>query len=244
MKALVVDDERLARARLLKLLQAHPQIVIVAEADSVDAAEAAVVAHAPEVIFLDIAMPGGSGFDLLARQRVEASVVFVTAYEEHALRAFEVNALDYLLKPVEPERLAATIARLGQRVAPGAGRICLSDGGRTRVVALTDILIVKAERDYTELRLKDGSSVLVKIPIARWEARLGSAFVRVHRSALVQVAEVARLDRAGAGSTSVAFLRGHSPPVPVSRSHAARVREALNRDRDSRAPWDKVPHGR
>lgn len=228
LRALIVDDERLARARLRKLLQAHAQIAIVAEADSVDAAEAAVIDHAPEVIFLDIAMPGGSGFDLLVRRRVEASVVFVTAYEEHALRAFEVNALDYLLKPVEPDRLAATIARLGRRVVPGPERICLSDGGATRVVTLTDIVLVRAERDYTELRLKDGSRVLVKVPIARWEARLGPAFVRVHRSALVQVAEIVRLDRA-AGSTSVVFLRGHPAPVPVSRSQAARVKQTLDR---------------
>jgi len=225
MKALLVDDERLARARMRTLLRAHAEIEVVAEADSVDAAEAAVVAHAPGVIFLDISMPGGSGFDLLARRRIDARVVFVTAYEEHAIRAFEVNALDYLLKPVEPERLAATIARLAER-RTGPERICVSDRGRTRVLAITDILLVRAERDYTELIVKDGSTILVKVPLARWEARLGSGFERVHRSALAQIAEVETVERTD-GSTSRLFLRGYPHAVPVSRAHAARLKAAL-----------------
>jgi two-component system, LytTR family, response regulator len=225
-RALIVDDERLSRARLRKLLLAHPEITVVAEADSVAAAEAALLAHAPDVVFLDVAMPGGSGFDLLVRQPLLASVVFVTAYEEHAIRAFEVNALDYLLKPVEPERLATTVARLRARVGPDHARVCVSDRGRTRVLAVSDILWVQAERDYTELHLRDGSDVLVKLPIARWEARLGAGFVRIHRSTLVQVAAIARLER-GLGTTARLFLVGQTRVLTVSRARLAEVRVAL-----------------
>jgi two-component system LytT family response regulator len=231
--ALIVDDERLARARLKKLLEAHAtELAVVAEADSVDAAEAALAAHAPDVLFLDVAMPGGSGFDLLARRRVAAAVVFVTAFDEHAIRAFEVGAVDYLLKPVEPERLAASVARLRARARDGGpppDRVCLShgDGGALRLVDVADIILVRAERDYTEIVLRDGSTFLQKMPLTRWETRLGAAFVRVHRGALVSVAAVERVERVADGSTSRLFLRGYAHAVTVSRAHAAHLKEVL-----------------
>jgi len=184
---------------------------VVAEADSVDAAEAALAARGFDVIFLDVSMPGGTGFELLARRRVDAHVVFVTAYEAHAIRAFEVDALDYLLKPVEPERLAATMTRLRARTGAAPDRICLPVRGGTRVFAVSDVLLVQAERDYTELLLRDGSRVLAKQPLARWEARLGPAFVRVHRGALVAAAEIVRIER------DRLFLRGQPEPVAISR---------------------------
>jgi two-component system LytT family response regulator len=227
MRALLVDDERLACARLRKLLARHPEIEVVAEADSVDAAEAAVAAHQPDAIFLDVEMPGGSGFELLARRRIDASVVFVTAYDQHAIAAFEANALDYLLKPVRPERLATTVARLRERRGPGE-RICVNDGGITRVLALDEIVLVSAERDYCELLLKNGTTLLVKLPLQRWEARLGARFLRIHRSHLVQLAEVVRLERSE-GSSFRLFLRGRAHPVPVSRVHAVQLKAALAR---------------
>lgn len=226
MKAIVVDDERLARTRLRQLLAAHSDVEVVAEADSVDTAEAAILAHAPDVVFLDIAMPGGSGFELCSRLRIAAQVVFVTAYEDHAVRAFEVNALDYLLKPVEPERLAATMARLRVHGPPGPDRLCVSEGNVVRVVDVAQLLLVRAAGDYTELVLRDGSSVVVKVALGRWETRLGAAFVRVHRSTLVSVADVVRVERAE-GSTYRLFLRGHAHAVAVSRAHAPRLRAAL-----------------
>ncbi len=228
MKALIVDDERLARMGLRRLLRAHLDIDVVAEADSVDAAEAALLCHQPDVIFLDVAMPGGSGFDLLLRRRVLERVVFVTAYDEHAVRAFEVNALDYLLKPVEPERLALTVARL-RAPAPMAGpdRICVIDRGSTHVIATDDILMVCAERDQTKLVLRHGPPLLARATLSRWETRLGAAFVRVHRSTLVSVADVVRLEPSES-STYRLYLRGHPQPVAVSRALIGAVRAALH----------------
>ncbi|HKE13761.1 MAG TPA: response regulator, partial [Kofleriaceae bacterium] len=116
--AILVDDERLARRELAHLLAAHPAIEVVGQASSVDEAAALVGKLDPDVVFLDIQMPRRSGFELLDACDVRGQVVFVTAHDVHAIRAFEVNALDYLLKPVHPDRLALTVARLTQ--APGA----------------------------------------------------------------------------------------------------------------------------
>jgi len=226
MRALVVDDERLARSRLRKLLEVHPEVCVVAEADSVITAQAAIAQHAPDLIFLDIAMPGGSGFDLLARTRVDAHIVFVTAYDEHAVRAFEVGAVDYLLKPIEPARLADTIRRLRARSAPAPDRICAQSRGEMRVVPVADILLVRADGDYSELALRDGSRIVLKEPLSHWEERLGKPFLRVHRGALVSLADVERVERAH-GSTYRLFLRGYSAAVAVSRSRAPALREAL-----------------
>lgn len=119
LRALLVDDERLARAELRRLLLAHPEVEIVAEADGINAARAVLATQPIDVVFLDVQMPGGTGFDLLLGDGIAAAVVFVTAYDAFALRAFEVNAIDYLLKPVHPARLAATIERLTRARAEG-----------------------------------------------------------------------------------------------------------------------------
>lgn len=230
MRALLVDDERLARARLAKLLEAHPGVTVVAEADSVAAAEAAIAAHAPDLVFLDISMPGGSGFELFSRTPLAAHVVFVTAFDQHAIRAFEVGAIDYLLKPIEPARLADSIERVRGR-APATDRICLTGGGAVRVVPVADVLLVRADGDYSELLLRDGSRIVQKETLTRWEQRLGRGFLRVHRDALVSLAEVDRVERDPDGSTYRVRLRGHPEVIPVSRSRAALLKASVRGSR-------------
>jgi two-component system, LytTR family, response regulator len=226
MRALVVDDERLARARLRKLLEAHPEVIVVAEADSVASARAAIEVHAPDLIFLDIAMPGATGFDLLAEVHVDANVVFVTAYDEHAIRAFEVGAVDYLLKPIDPARLADSVHRVRTRPLPAPDRICVAGGGTVRVLALADVIMIRAHGDYSELVLRDGSTVIQKQPLGSWERRLGAGFMRVHRNALVSLADVERVERAD-GSNHRLHLRGVAEPITVSRSHGTALKTAL-----------------
>src|SRR6478735_4634200 len=113
-KAIIVDDERLARNELKKLLQDHPDIQVIEEASNVDEGIEKIETLNPDLIFLDIQMPGKTGFDLLAELEKSPRVIFTTAYDEYALKAFEVNALDYLLKPIEPKRLADAILKLQQ----------------------------------------------------------------------------------------------------------------------------------
>src|SRR5215467_13137811 len=118
MKAVLIDDEALARRELRRLLAEFSWLEIVGEAANIDEAEGRIEALSPDLLFLDIKMPGGSGFDLLARLERVPRVIFTTAHDEHAVRAFEVNALDYLLKPVEPERLAAALLKVRDTAAP------------------------------------------------------------------------------------------------------------------------------
>jgi len=139
MKALLIDDERLARLELRRLLAGHPEVEIAGEARGGEEALALIPKLAPDLIFLDIQMPGMSGFDLLERLEELPQVIFTTAYDEYALKAFEVNALDYLLKPVAQNRLAAALARVRPRTEPARlEQVFVRDGERCWIVRLPD----------------------------------------------------------------------------------------------------------
>jgi two-component system LytT family response regulator len=231
LSALIVDDERLARRELATLLAAHREIAIAGEAGSVDDAAALVHALDPDVVFLDIQMPKRSGFELLDAADVRR-VVFVTAHDVHAIRAFEVNALDYLLKPVHPARLAITIARLVGTADPAppitrlelADHLFLNDGKAARFVRVHAIVCIRGAGDYAELVLEDGKRVLSSRPLRDWETRLPAGFARVHRTAIVNLDRVERVERVSDDSFRV-VLRGLAEPVPMSRRHAARLRQ-------------------
>jgi two-component system LytT family response regulator len=232
MTALIVDDERLARQELRALLAAHPEIQVVGEAAGVEEAVKLLGREQPDVIFLDIQMPGESGFDLFARAPVSAKVVFVTAHDAHALRAFDVNALDYLLKPVAPARLAESIARLrDEQPSPTPGpRFELGDfvflpvDGRSRFLRINQIVSVSAAGDATELLTADGGGGRVPRTLKAWEERLPEKqFVRIHREAIVNLQHVERIEEWSHESFHV-HLRGHSAPFTLSRRYAARLK--------------------
>lgn len=227
-RALVVDDERLARRRLRKLLDAHPRIELAAEAEDVSSAiEALERDPGIDLVFLDIQMPGGSGFELFSRAQPAADVVFVTAHDEHALRAFDVGAVDYLLKPIDPARLAQALAKLDARGRHQDARICLPTTGGARFVPLDALVCVRAEGDYTEVCLRTGERELVRVPLKDWERRLPpESFIRVHRSALVGLAAIRRLC-ATEGSTHALEVDGIDERIPVSRTQLRAVRSAL-----------------
>jgi two-component system LytT family response regulator len=229
--ALIVDDERLARVELRGLLVNHPEIEIAGEAQSADQAAALIAELRPDVVFLDVQMPGRSGFELLEEVDVPFRVVFVTAFDAHALRAFDVNALDYLLKPVNPARLAQTVARLVARPPePSAEKpLALDDhlflpGERApRFVRVSAIACIRGADDYSEVILGESDSALVRRPLREWDARLPARFTRIHRTAIVNLDFVLRVERVSDDSL-VVHLRGISTPVPLSRRHAARLK--------------------
>lgn len=229
LRVLVVDDERLARARLRRLLGAHPEVRVIAEADSALAARTWLRQHAVDVVFLDVNMPDADGFSVLHGLPTPPRVVFVTAHQQHAVRAFEVQAEDYLLKPVDAERLARCVARLGHASPvpskPGSLITLTTDNG-LRVVQRERVALIRAAGDYTEVFLSDGSSELSRCSMRSWDDRLSPhGFVRTHRSALVRIDAIRRFERdQGAGSV---WVHGLDTPAPVGRRACAEVRRAL-----------------
>jgi two-component system LytT family response regulator len=234
--AVIVDDERLARRELRTLLEeAHAeQVRVVGEAGGVADAARLVRATDADVVFLDIQLAGETGMDLLPLLDADVDIVFVTAYDQHALRAFEVNALDYLLKPVAPERLAVTVSRLAamRPAAPAREQVAYGDrlflrlGAERAFVRVRDIVAIEAEGDGSTLRL---APQLVRKPSAKslreWEQRLPDRhFVRIHRSAMVNLEYVERLEPWSQASQRV-HLRGLPEPMIMSRRFAARLRE-------------------
>lgn len=251
LKVLLVDDEPLARLRLRTLLGdcADPPSRVVGEAGDAQAALGLLRDSGAELVLLDIGLPGLDGLqlaDVLRGLPEPPSVVFVTAHGEHALRAFELDAADYLTKPVSRERLRAALQRVAQRrrhpeAPPPAGAaarvLVVHDGGRLLRLPLADIVYLKAELKYVTLRSVDRSYV-VDDALADLEQRLGDGFLRVHRNALVARAAVRALQRrrdAAAGGDEgpaehwAVQLAPTGEWLAVSRRQLAAVREALGR---------------
>ena len=232
-KAVVVDDERLARNKLRSLLEAHPEIRVAGEADGVQSALRVIDETQPDVLFLDIQMPRQSGFDLVNQLKIPVKVIFVTAYDEYAIRAFEINALDYLLKPINPERLARAIERLSQHSTPSDQPIrifqyddflLLSFGDASGFHKLSTIKCICAAGVYSEVCLVDGRKALVSRPLNEWEARLPEKhFARIHRSTIVNLDFVDRLELWFNRSARL-FLRQTDEPFIVSRRYVTKLR--------------------
>ncbi|HKY75951.1 MAG TPA: LytTR family DNA-binding domain-containing protein [Acidimicrobiia bacterium] len=236
---LVVDDEQPALDDLAYLLRQHPRIETVVTACDATEALRELRDGSFAAVFLDIRMPGLDGLELarvLSRFAHPPEIIFVTAFEQHAVEAFELQAVDYLLKPVRPERLSDAIRRLGavprQVDEDGAAaeddldRIAVETGGRTRMVERDSIRFVEASGDYVRLHSDDGA-FLVRMPISSLEdAWRDAGFVRVHRRYLIAIRHVTELrTRPGGGYDLV--VSGQE--LPVSRRHARELRDRLSR---------------
>jgi two-component system, LytTR family, response regulator len=232
-RVLIVDDEHLARQAMRRLLADHPEVEIAGEAEGLREAMVAIERTEPELIFLDIELgAGGDGFDLLAALPRPPIVVFVTAYAEHAVEAFAVNAVDYLLKPVEPERLVESLARAERtlaRAAPpaGSGVIALRTPKQTVLVAPGDIAALRADGDFTHVFVADQPAIMIWRTLGHFESLLPAPpFLRLGRSLIInrdRLRKVETPSRAGARIT----LDGVPEPVTLGRTAAARLREAL-----------------
>ena len=213
MRVVVVDDEPLARRRLIRMLAALGDVEVVADAADGGSALDAIARTRPDVLLLDIHMPGLDGLALAARYADLPPVVFITAHDEHAIRAFELGAIDYLLKPVRPARLAQAIERVRSRsgsardgfaaLAPAldtpAPRVVTSERGAIRLFDARAITRFRAIDKYTAF-LADGEEHLTEEPLAALEDRLGGhGFVRVHRGELVALSAIESLDTAAGG---------------------------------------------
>ena len=234
LKAMIVDDEAPARSEMRFLLDELGQAEVVAEAASVRDAIEKLKEFPCDVIFLDINMPEATGLqlaDALRRLRFPPAVVFVTAYSEHALDAFKVNAIDYLVKPVETERLQQAIARVREHVALHAQaqhseRIPVEKGGKKILVSIDRIRFVMARDDYAYLQT-DVDRYFSTVSLAQLEKRLdGHGFFRVHRGYLVNLAMVEGVEPVS-GGTLLLTLNGVEDKIPVSRRRVSALKKAL-----------------
>ena len=238
LKVLIVDDTRLARQELRTLLADVADVECVGEADDVPAAQTAIEKLQPDLVLLDIQMPSGTGFDVLEGLDHAPLVVFTTAYDHYAVRAFDANALDYLVKPVVPERLAAAIARARTRRAVaepadaepramlGANdQVFLRDGEQCWFVALHEISRIVVDGNYARVWFRDENALLAR-SLSALEARLDPAlFFRANRNTLVNLRMVKNIDLAVGEGYDLTLKDGSV--VEVSRRQARELRERL-----------------
>lgn len=240
-RTIIVDDEDLARQVIREMLKTHPEIEVVGEcANGFDAVKA-VAELKPDLMFLDVQMPKLDGFEVLELIGSEVAVIFATAYDEHAIRAFEVHAVDYLLKPFRAERLSDALQRAKERIGKKpaatpdlaaaarsgeyAERIVVKDGTRVHIFPAAKLDYAEAQDDYVALA-SQGKKYLKQQTISSLEASLDPKnFVRVHRSYLVNLERVSRLEPYGKDS-HIAILSDGSR-LPVSRAGLTRLKEFL-----------------
>jgi two-component system LytT family response regulator len=235
LKAVIVDDERLARKELRSLLSEFTEIRIVGEAENITQAVQLINNEKPQVVFLDIQLAGETGFDLLEQLgATDFRTIFVTAFDAFAIRAFEVNALDYLLKPVNPERLKKTIEKLtgsekhsvpeNLRQLEFDDRLFLELGQRSVFLKVNRISHILSSGDYSEVFTTDGQKFLVEKPLREWEARLPEKhFARIHRGTIVNLECVKRVESWFNRSYQI-FLQNSREPLAVSRRYAAKLK--------------------
>lgn len=253
--ALIADDEPLLRKSLMRqLAQAWPELEIVVEARNGREAVDRFEALQPDICFLDVHMPGLSGVEAACVIGSRAQLVFVTAYDQYAVRAFEQGAIDYLVKPVEPPRLAATVARLRERLhimqpmrdieslletlaedfrkrsGPAALRWIRASVGQTlRLIPVDDIDFLRSDKKYTVVAWRNDKGkpdlALIRTPLKDVLAQLDPTnFVQVHRSAVVNLRAVSHVDR-GENETAAAHIKGRADVLPVSRTHLHHFRQ-------------------
>jgi two-component system LytT family response regulator len=236
MKVILVEDSRLARAEMKRLLSAEADVEIVGEAENADQAEGLIADLQPDLIFLDINMPGRDGFQLLDSLDSAPRVIFCTAYNEYAVRAFEQNALDYLVKPVEPSRLARALNKARQTLELDRAkrpsklglqdRVFVRDGERCWFVTLKDVRLFEVEGNYTRLYFGTERPLVPK-SLNQLESRLDpQLFFRISRRHIVNLQWITNVAPSVSGGLQLTLKGGEE--VEVSRRQASLFREALS----------------
>jgi two-component system, LytTR family, response regulator len=236
MKAIIVDDERLARQELKNLLSAHKEVEVVAECADAAQAKEKVGELKPDIMFCDIQMPGKSGLELAEEIPGTVEVVFITAFDEHAIKAFEINAFDYLLKPVQPERLAETIRKLS--VKESANRldnntplterdmVFIKDGERCWFVRLSDIRLFESEGNYVRVYFENFRPLILR-SLNSLETRLNEKqFFRASRRHIINMSYIAGVETWFNGGLNVKMKDGKE--VEISRRQAVKLKDMMS----------------
>jgi two-component system, LytTR family, response regulator len=239
--AIIIDDERLARNELKKLLGDYPEIEVVDEAANVDEGIQKIEVHNPDLIFLDIQMPGKTGFDLLRELNRTPEVIFTTAYDEYALRAFEVNALDYLLKPIEPKRLAdaihkleeedtaeetETTAAVNKTILSESDQVFVKDGERCWFVKLSEIRLFESVGNYAKVYFGPNKPLILKSLNALEERLDEKVFFRANRKHIVNLRMIEKVEPYFNGGLLLEIHGGDK--IEVSRRQAVKFKEMMS----------------
>lgn len=239
MKALIVDDERLARVELKRLLQPFKDINVVGEAVNVEDALEKITQLNPDLVFLDIQMPGKSGFDLLEELDSVPTVVFTTAYDEYALKAFEYNAMDYLLKPIEPQRLEETVKKLVEKdkreivsqvtdgkVLTEKDQVFVKDGERCWFVKLETVRLFESEGNYVRIYFGENKPLILRTLNYLDERLDPKSFFRANRKHIVNLKWIESIETWLNGGLLVKLRGGHK--IEVSRRQAIKFKDRLS----------------
>ena len=241
MRAIIIDDERLARTELRKLLQDYPEVEVVDEAANADEGITKIDTLQPDLVFLDIQMPGKTGFDMLAELERAPHVIFTTAYDEYALKAFEVNALDYLLKPIEPKRLADAMQKLhvaevkenhivpenfNQSILTEADQVFVKDGERCWFVKLSDIRLFESVGNYAKVFFGGNKPLILKSLNALEERLDQKTFFRANRKHIVNLRMIDKIEPYFNGGLLLELKGGEK--IEVSRRQTVKFKEMMS----------------
>ncbi|HMK17168.1 MAG TPA: response regulator [Chitinophagaceae bacterium] len=241
MRAIIIDDERLARTELRKLLQDFPEVEVVDEAANADEAINKIDTLQPDLVFLDIQMPGKTGFDMLAELERAPHVIFTTAYDEYALKAFEVNALDYLLKPIEPKRLADAMQKLhiaetkenhilpenfNQSILTEVDQVFVKDGERCWFVKLSDIRLFESVGNYAKVFFGANKPLILKSLNALEERLDQKTFFRANRKHIVNLRMIEKIEPYFNGGLLLELKGGEK--IEVSRRQTVKFKEMMS----------------
>jgi len=237
-KAIIIDDERPARAELKKLLQSYPEIEVLDEAQNSKEAIEKIHEHNPDLIFLDIQMPGKNGFELLGELMSAPKVIFTTAFDEYALKAFEVNALDYLLKPIDSKRLAEAIQKLTLQVSQWTvqkenktvltenEQFFVKDGDKCWFVKLADVRLFESAGNYAKVYFDNYKPLILKSLNALEERLDEHHFFRVNRKHIVNLKWIAKIEPYFNGGLLLELKNGEK--IEVSRRQSAKFKEMMS----------------
>lgn len=240
MKTIIIDDERLARMELNKLLKEHPFVEVIGECANAEEGIKAIEEKRPELIFLDIQMPEKTGFDMLEELSYVPQVIFVTAYDEYAIKAFEINALDYILKPVDPERLSRTLSKIKKETEEikeqelqlsteklsNTDQIFIKDGENCWFVVLSDIRYFESVGNYVKVHFDQNKPMLLR-SLNKIEERLEEKqFFRANRKNIVNLRWIEKVDNWFSGGLKLTLKNGEE--IEVSRRQSQKFKELMS----------------
>lgn len=241
---IIIDDEELARQRLIRLITPYDVFEVIAQASNGQEGLKLVEEHQPDVIFLDVEMPVMNGFEMLSKLKKQPKVIFTTAYDQYAIKAFEENSLDYLLKPVEKDRLDKCVAKLQAMHKPmemplqqlleqlkpkkEIKTLTVKIGDKILLIALNAIVAIEAEEKYVFLHTEDGSKHLTDFTLSNLEERLPENFCRIHRSTIINTEKIKEIRKSFNGALVFVMNNKEQSKFTSSRSNSEVLRERFD----------------